>query len=68
LLAVRDGVLPATAGLDEPARGCELDFVRQLRRQDVGVALVGARGFDGFNSCVVVRGYQADGRRGGGDD
>jgi minimal PKS chain-length factor (CLF/KS beta) len=68
LLALRDGVLPATAGLDEPARGCELDFVRQLRQQYVNVAMVSARGFDGFNSCVVVRGYQADGRRGGEDD
>jgi minimal PKS chain-length factor (CLF/KS beta) len=55
LLAMRQGLLPATAGLDRPAPGCELDFVREHRQQPVELALVAARGFDGFNSAVLLR-------------
>ncbi|MFK3983426.1 beta-ketoacyl synthase N-terminal-like domain-containing protein [Micromonospora sp. NPDC050397] len=58
LLALRHQVLPPTAGLDQPAPGCELNFVRQTRGQRVRTALVGARGFDGFNSSVLIRAYQ----------
>ena len=57
LLALHHRVLPATAGPYEQAPGCELNFVRQTRRWDAGLALVGARGFDGFNSSVLIRGY-----------
>jgi minimal PKS chain-length factor (CLF/KS beta) len=56
LLAARHGLLPATAGLEQPAPGCELDFVRETRRRPAGVALVCARGFDGFNSALVLCG------------
>jgi minimal PKS chain-length factor (CLF/KS beta) len=55
LLAMRQGLLPATAGLDRPAPGCELDFVREHRQQRADHALVAARGFDGFNSAVLLR-------------
>ncbi|GAA5193986.1 ketosynthase chain-length factor [Rugosimonospora acidiphila] len=55
LLAMRHGLLPATAGTDRPAPGCELDFVREQRQQRTDLALVGARGFDGFNSAVLLR-------------
>jgi minimal PKS chain-length factor (CLF/KS beta) len=55
LLAMRHGTLPPTAGLDRPAPGCELDFVRELLPRQVDVALVCARGFDGFNSAVALR-------------
>ncbi|MEV4624841.1 beta-ketoacyl synthase N-terminal-like domain-containing protein [Micromonospora sp. NPDC049523] len=67
LLALRHQVLPPTAGLDSPAPGCELDFVRQTRTQPVRTALVGARGFDGFNSSVLIRAYQPPGQRAGDD-
>ena len=55
LLAMRQGLLPATTGLDRPAPGCELDFVREHRQQQADMALVAARGFDGFNNAVLVR-------------
>jgi minimal PKS chain-length factor (CLF/KS beta) len=55
LLAMRHGLLPATTGLDQPAPGCQLDFVREHRQQQAAFALVGARGFDGFNSAVLLR-------------
>jgi minimal PKS chain-length factor (CLF/KS beta) len=56
LLAFRHDLLPASAGPAEPAEGCELDFLRAPRRPTSRVALVGARGFDGFNTALVVRG------------
>ncbi|SCF14653.1 minimal PKS chain-length factor (CLF/KS beta) [Micromonospora purpureochromogenes] len=56
LLAFRHDELPASAGPREPAPGCELDFLRTPRQPRNRVALVGARGFDGFNSALVLRG------------
>ncbi|MFI2711043.1 beta-ketoacyl synthase N-terminal-like domain-containing protein [Micromonospora sp. NPDC018662] len=56
LLAFSRGVLPASAGPDEPAPGCELTYLREPRRPRSRIALVGARGFDGFNSALVLRG------------
>ncbi|MCX4472061.1 ketosynthase chain-length factor [Micromonospora sp. NBC_01655] len=56
LLAFAHDTLPASAGPDRPADGCDLDFLREPRRPASRVALVGARGFDGFNSALVLRG------------
>ncbi|GIJ25089.1 putative polyketide beta-ketoacyl synthase 2 [Micromonospora qiuiae] len=56
LLAYRHDTLPASAGPQTVADGCELDFLRQHRRPRTRVALVCARGFDGFNSALVLRG------------
>ena len=67
LLALRHQLLPPTAGLDQPAPGCELDFVARARSQPVHTALIGARGFDGFNSSVLIRSYQPPGQWTGAD-
>ncbi|WP_328852527.1 ketosynthase chain-length factor [Micromonospora globbae] len=56
LLAFRHDTLPASAGPDEVAAGCELDFLREHRRPRTRLALVCARGFDGYNSALVLRG------------
>ncbi|NES13055.1 MULTISPECIES: beta-ketoacyl synthase N-terminal-like domain-containing protein [Micromonospora] len=56
LLAFHHGLLPASVGPERPAPGCELSFLRQSRRPRSRIALVGARGFDGFNSALVLRG------------
>jgi minimal PKS chain-length factor (CLF/KS beta) len=56
LLAFRYDLLPASAGPEQPAEGCELNFLRAPRRPRSRIALVGARGFDGFNSALVLRG------------
>ncbi|WDZ82988.1 beta-ketoacyl synthase N-terminal-like domain-containing protein [Micromonospora cathayae] len=56
LLAMRHDLLPASAGPRRPADGCELEFLRRPRRPETGVAVVCARGFDGFNSALVLRG------------
>jgi minimal PKS chain-length factor (CLF/KS beta) len=67
LLAMRDQVMPGNAGLDAPAAGCVLDFVPTTRESTVNAALIGARGFDGYNSSLLLRRYPprrdgADGR------
>ncbi|MFC0505806.1 beta-ketoacyl synthase N-terminal-like domain-containing protein [Micromonospora costi] len=56
LLAFRHDTLPASAAPDEVAAGCELDFLREHRKPRNRVALVCARGFDGYNSALVLRG------------
>ncbi len=64
LLALKHQLLPATAGLDRTAPGCELDFVRSPRSWQIDVAMVVARGFDGFNSALLLRGVPATGTGG----
>jgi minimal PKS chain-length factor (CLF/KS beta) len=55
-LAMRDGVLPPTINLDQPAEGCELNFVTgQAQEAKLQNVLVNARGFGGFNSALVLR-------------
>ena len=56
LLTMRDGVIPPTINLDEPAEGCDLAFVTgAAQKADVRTALVCARGYGGFNGALVVR-------------
>jgi act minimal PKS chain-length factor (CLF/KS beta) len=55
LLAIRDGVIPATPNV-RPAARYPLEIVTgEAYRAPVGAALVIARGQGGFNSAVVVR-------------
>jgi minimal PKS chain-length factor (CLF/KS beta) len=54
LLAMRYDMLPATHGLSDPAPGCELNFVRTPTARRCSLAMVNARGFDGFNTSLVV--------------
>jgi minimal PKS chain-length factor (CLF/KS beta) len=56
LLAMRDGVLPPTINLEQPAAGAELNFVTGAAQEAaVRTALVNARGFGGFNAALVLR-------------
>ena len=55
LLAIRDGIVPGTAHLDDPVDAPGVDLVQQSRVQDVGTVVVLARGFGGFNSSLVLR-------------
>jgi 3-oxoacyl-(acyl-carrier-protein) synthase len=55
-LAMRDGCLPPTINLDEPAPGCELDFVvGEAREAKLDTVLVNARGFGGYNAALILR-------------
>ena len=56
LLAMRDGVIPPLINLEQPAPGCQLNFVVGTAREDkVKTVLIAARGFGGFNSALVLR-------------
>jgi minimal PKS chain-length factor (CLF/KS beta) len=57
LLAMREQAVPGIAGLDQPADGCDLDFVRATAQRTVDQVLVCARGFDGYNSSLLLRRY-----------
>jgi 3-oxoacyl-(acyl-carrier-protein) synthase len=54
-LSMRDGLVPPTINLTEPAKGCELNFVmHRPRSMPVRTALVNGRGYGGFNSSMVL--------------
>jgi 3-oxoacyl-(acyl-carrier-protein) synthase len=56
LLAMRDGIVPPTANLEEPDPECDLDFVpNQARRVAVRTALSLSAGFGGQNAALVIR-------------
>nr|WP_218860065.1 beta-ketoacyl synthase N-terminal-like domain-containing protein [Petropleomorpha daqingensis] len=57
LLAMRDGIVPGIAFLDDPVDAPGVDLVRHPRVQDVSTVVVVARGFGGFNSSIVLRRY-----------
>ncbi len=54
LLSMRDGQIPPTANVEQPATGLRLVRDRP-QAVDVGTALVVARGHGGFNSALVLR-------------
>lgn len=57
LLAIRDGLVPPTANLEEPDPECDLDFVPgRARRMAVRTALSVSAGFGGQNAALVIRG------------
>jgi act minimal PKS chain-length factor (CLF/KS beta) len=56
LLAMRDGVIPPTVGVDRLAPRCEIDLVvGEPRPARLRTALVLARGIGGFNTGVLLR-------------
>jgi minimal PKS chain-length factor (CLF/KS beta) len=55
LLAMRDGIVPGIAHLDDPVDAPGVDLVRHPRVQDLSTVVVVARGFGGFNSSIVLR-------------
>lgn len=56
LLSMRDGLIPPTINLDDPADGNDLDFVTgEARQAELRTALVNARGYGGFNAALVLR-------------
>jgi act minimal PKS chain-length factor (CLF/KS beta) len=55
LMAMRDEVIPPTAGVTELAPFCDIDLVTDRPRgARIGVAMVVARGYGGFNTAIVV--------------
>lgn len=58
LLAIREQVIPAMTGLTRPADGYDVDFVRTPRKTPVDKVMVCARGFDGYNSSLLLSRHQ----------
>jgi 3-oxoacyl-(acyl-carrier-protein) synthase len=57
LLAMQQHIIPATLHLDEPAPGCDLDYVPQKPRpvERLDTCLINARGFGGTNASLVMQ-------------
>lgn len=56
VLALRDGVVPPTIGLDEADPECDLDYVpNTARKADVEVVMSSSLGFGGHNAVLAFR-------------
>ncbi len=54
--AIRDGVIPPTANLEDPDDECDLDYVpRVARPKRVETAMINGFGFGGQNAVAVFR-------------
>lgn len=57
-LAVRDGVVPPTIGLQEPDPECDLDYTpNKAKEVALDMAISNSLGFGGHNACVALRKY-----------
>lgn len=56
VLALKDGTVPPTVGLQEPDPECDLDYIPgEARKMDVHTAVSTSLGFGGHNACLVFR-------------
>ena len=56
VLALREGVAPATIGLSSPDPECDLDYVPlKARRAEFELALSSSLGFGGHNACLAFK-------------
>ncbi len=59
-LALRDGIVPPTIGLNEPDEECDLDYTPNTAKEvALDVAISNSLGFGGHNACVALRKYNA---------
>ncbi|KAJ4325688.1 Mitochondrial beta-keto-acyl synthase [Fusarium piperis] len=59
ILAIHEGVVPATLNLEEPDVGAAFNFVpKEAQDKDVGVAISNSFGFGGTNSTLVFSKFQ----------
>lgn len=58
ILALRDGIVPPTANLDETDPECDLDYTpNSAVKADLTIAISDSLGFGGHNGCVAFRKY-----------
>lgn len=58
ILALRDGIVPPTANLDETDPECDLDYTpNRAVKTDLTIAISDSLGFGGHNGCVAFRKY-----------
>ncbi|WP_312644405.1 beta-ketoacyl-ACP synthase II [Hydrogenoanaerobacterium sp.] len=60
-LALKDGILPPTAGYQVPDEECDLDYITEgARASDVQYALSNSLGFGGHNASLCFKKYIAE--------
>ena len=58
-LALKNGVVPPTAGLEQQDESCDLDCTPiNSKEADLTVALSSSLGFGGHNACIALRAYK----------
>ena len=56
ILALRDGIVPPTIGLESPDPECDLDYVpHTARKANITIAFSNSLGFGGHNGCIAIR-------------
>jgi minimal PKS chain-length factor (CLF/KS beta) len=60
LLAIRHRTMPRSVVPRQPAPGCALNFTSGGDQAQLDTTLIGARGFDGYNSALVLGRYAPD--------
>ncbi|MDR2970462.1 MAG: beta-ketoacyl-ACP synthase II [Bacteroidales bacterium] len=56
ILALKNGIVPPTIGLDCPDPECDLDYVpNTARKADITIAFSNSFGFGGHNACIALR-------------
>lgn len=56
LLAMRDGIVPATLNLDEPDDGCDLNLTAKVpQKREISYAMNNSFGFGGTNACLIFK-------------
>ncbi len=61
LLALRDGVIPASINYRVPDPACDLNLVTgQSRRQDLDIVLSNSFGFGGHNASLIFKKWNSD--------
>ncbi len=64
VLALRDGILPPTINLDDPAPECDLDYVpAKARTASLAVVMSNSFGFGGSNAVIVLQRAERAGAR-----
>ena len=58
VLAVKNGIIPPTINLENPADECDLDYVPKVaRKTNISYAMSNSFGFGGTNASLVVKRY-----------
>lgn len=58
-LALRDGIIPPTIGLDEADPLCDLDYTPlHSKERSISIAISNSLGFGGHDACVALRRYK----------
>ena len=59
IMSMREGIIPPTINLDNPAEGCDLDYVPgQARKKEINYVLSNSFGFGGTNGTVLFKRFE----------